>query len=453
MGESSPNFTLTNIEQALATDDSPRLGNVLVQHRDLASSYRPWRKFKYVAAELGLDPDEAWKVVKLSQLGQCRYIDSLRQADGRPFALVNAPQLLASLHRIDRGVGGGGPAVIDEEKGLLGDSSVLNRLRIKSLMDEAAESSLIEGASGTRKQATDLLRSGREPSARGERMIVNNFVAMQQIKSWLERRLSPEMLIELQAILTEGTLDDPSEAGRLRRPDEDVRVVDTRDGATTYEPPAAQLLPARLRALCAFANHDHGGADFLHPIVKASILHFMIGYEHPFCDGNGRTARALFYWFALRNGYTIFEFMPISERIRAGFAKYPRAYLDTEQEGGDLTHFVLYKLDIIAQSLDRLVLHLKQEEARVKRAESLLRASKSFNLRQRVLLEHALRHPSQLYTVKSHMNSNGITENTARSDLEKLVKAKCLEKLRSHVGKEAAYLAVQGLERRLGTTK
>jgi hypothetical protein len=51
------------------------------------------------------------------------------------------------------------------------------------------------------------------------------------------------------------------------------------------------------------------------------------------------------------------------------------------------------------------------------------------------------------------MNSNGITENTARSDLEKLVKAKCLEKLRSHVGKEAAYLAVQGLERRLGTTK
>jgi Fic family protein len=99
-----------------------------------------------------------------------------------------------------------------------------------------------------------------------------------------------------------------------------------------------------------------------------------------------------------------------------------------------------------AKSLDRLVLHLKQEEARVKRAESLLRASRSFNPHQRVLLEHALRHPSQLYTVKSHMNSNGITENTARSDLEKLVKAKCLEKPRSHVGKEAAYLAVQGLD-------
>jgi Fic family protein len=224
--------------------------------------------------------------------------------------------------------------------------------------------------------------------------------------------------------------------------------VDERTGEDIFTPPPALQITDRLTDLCGFANADHGsGPNFIHPIVKACILHFMVGYEHPFCDGNGRTARAIFYWFALRNGYGVFEYTAISELIRKGFARYPQAYVDSELDEGDLTYFVLYKLDIIRQSLDLLAKHIRNEQDKIKRSESLLRLDKNLNLRQRLLLEHGLRHPHTEYTVKSHMNSNGIVAATARADLDDLVRRRLM--VASKRGKQATYLLSPGLEARL----
>lgn len=304
-------------------------------------------------------------------------------------------------------------------------------------MDEAAESSLIEGAATTRKDAVDLLRSQRDPKTKGERMVVNNFAAMQYIKQHLKTPLSVDLLLELQGILTEGTLDDAGESRRLRRADETVRVKNEMTGDVIFTPPSADGLEQRLSAICDFANGKHIGPEFIHPIVKASILHFMIGYEHPFVDGNGRTARAVFYWFALRSGYNIFEYIPISERIRAGRARYPQAHLDSEQDDGDLTYFILYKLDIIDQALDALARMLDHEEEKLRQSERLLKVSRSLNLRQRLLLGHALRHPTNRYTVKSHAISTDITPVTARTDLDGLVKLRLMTTTKR--GREVIY--------------
>jgi len=414
--------------------------------RDLFREYRPWRKVRAIARQLNVHPDAAWSTVKLGRIASWRRLE-LRQANGREFGISSAPQLIAALHRVDRATGRGGSAAFHAPDGILFDPASRDRLRIRTLIDEAAESSLIEGAATTRKDAVEMLRSGRPPRSTGERMVINNYIAMQQVKRWLDRPLSIAMLLELQRTLTEGTLQDPAEAGRLRRRDEPVRVVDERDNADVYTPPPAESLPVRLTALCEFANRSHEDEQFIHPIIKASILHFMIGYEHPFVDGNGRTARAVFYWHALRNGYGIFEYTGVSELIRKGFAKYPQAYLDTELDDGDLTYFVLYKLDIIEQSLDRLAEHLRAEEDKVRRSERLLRLSKNLNLRQRLLLEHALRHPATQYTVKSHMNSNGIVAATARADLDQLVRLRLMTTAKR--GREVIYLVAPTLADRL----
>ena len=187
--------------------------------------------------------------------------------------------------------------------------------------------------------------------------------------------------------------------------------------------------------------------DRIHPVIKAAILHFMIGYEHPFCDGNGRTARAVFYWHSLRSRYAIFEYLAISEMIRKGYARYPQAYVDSEQDGGDLTYFILYKLDIIEQSLDKLGAYLKHEEDKLQRSERLVRLSTDLNLRQRLLLEHSLRHPNTQYTVRSHMNSNGITPVTARADLQALVVKRLMTTTKR--GKEVLYLVSPSVAKRL----
>ncbi|MBC7773576.1 MAG: Fic family protein [Pyrinomonadaceae bacterium] len=216
-----------------------------------------------------------------------------------------------------------------------------------------------------------------------------------------------------------------------------------RDNDVIHTPPPADQIPVRLRNLCEFANREHTGDEFLHPIITACILHFLIGYEHPFGDGNGRTARAVFYWYALRHGYSIFEYMTISDLIRKGHAQYPQAFVDTELDDGDLTYFVIYKMNIIARSLEQLSEHLRQQEVRLRESEQILRGSSTLNLRQRLIIEHALRHPQTRYTVKSHMNSNGISTNTARADLDGLARRKFL--IITKRSREVIYLAAPDL--------
>lgn len=430
-------------------EDSARLSRVfgidLERHR-LDDGYRAWRTARHIARDSGIDPVDAWTAIKWRRLAVRRSLE-LAQADGTPFHLCSVPELLVALHRIDRATGGGGAAALESEFGLLADPAHRDRLRIRTLMDEAAESSLIEGAATTRKDAVELLRSAATPQNRGERMVVNNYVAMQEIKRRLDQPLTTQMLLDLQAILTRDTLDHPEDVGRFRREDEPVHVADDRTNEVVYVPPPAAQLPDRLKRLCDFANASHEGKGFLHPIVKASILHFLIGYEHPFPDGNGRRARAIFYWFALRNDYRIFEFIPISERIRKGYARYPQAFVDTELDEGDLTYFVLYQLDIIELALDDLSIHLARETAKIRHAQRLLSLAKDLNLRQRLLLEHGLRHPRTEYTVKSHMNSNGVTPNTARADLDDLVRRRMM--ITSKRGKEVVYHIAPTLPARL----
>src|SRR6201999_3882984 len=98
-----------------------------------------------------------------------------------------------------------------------------------------------------------------------------------------------------------------------------------------YVPPDFNLLEELIERFCDFANSTND-TDFVHPIIREIILHFLIGYIHPFADGNGRTARALFYWYLLTKGYWLIEYMSVSRIILASKAQYARAYQHTEKD-------------------------------------------------------------------------------------------------------------------------
>src|SRR5580658_9702561 len=129
------------------------------------------------------------------------------------------------------------------------DAQARERYLVNSLMEEAIRSSQLEGATTTRRIAKELLRTGRAPKDRSERMILNNYRALQYMRDEMPAQLTPEAIIELQRILTDGTLDNPDAAGRLQRPDEErIAVVDRIDGTVLHTPPPAEQLPGRLRA-------------------------------------------------------------------------------------------------------------------------------------------------------------------------------------------------------------
>lgn len=293
----------------------------------------------------------------------------------------------------------------------------------RSLQDEAISSSQMEGAVTTRRVAKEMLRTGRAARDDSERMILNNYRTMEKLHQWKDRPLSVELLLEIQSTLTRGVIAE-DECGRLRLAKDNIVVEREGTGEVVHVPPPADGLKERLQAIVDFANESSEEGAFYYPIEKAAILHFLIGYEHPFCDGNGRTARACFYWYLMRQGCWIVEFFSISRLLhRQDWRKiYEEAYINTEDTGLDLTYFVLMQVACFIEAAKNFYEFLKRVEQEQKAFRELL--SGDLNDRQIRLVGHTHRHPGYIYTAAEHAKWNDISLNTARADLEDLRKKK-----------------------------
>jgi Fic family protein len=278
-----------------------------------------------------------------------------------------------------------------------------------------------------------MLRSGRAPRDRSERMIANNYRAMEYVRRRRNDPLDPEFVLELHDIVTRGTLDNEDEAGRLQRSDEERVAVYSPEEEIIRLPPPAEELPARLEAMCEFANSsDETGVEpsgtFMHPVVRAILLHFWVAFDRPFADGNGRAARALFYWSMLRQGYWLAEFLTISSILKNAPGQYATSYLYTETDDGDTTYFVLYQLRVILRAMDELEGYLERKMEETRKIEALIRNGSGLNHRQTTLLAHALRNPYATYTVKEHSSFHNVVQATARTDLDGLTERGMLVK-------------------------
>ena len=182
-------------------------------------------------------------------------------------------------------------------------------------------------------------------------------------------------------------------------------------------------------------------------MLRAIILHFMIGYDHPFVDGNGRVARALFYWAMVRHGYHLAQFLSVSTILRQAPAQYARAYLLTETDAGELTYFVDYHIQVINRSIEGLLAYVRRKARDIRRIERKLLRARYLNHRQVRLLSHALRNPGFSYTVRSHQTSHGVTANTARADLVNLAEQELLAWVKR--GRRHEFIAPADLAERL----
>ena len=300
------------------------------------------------------------------------------------------------------------------------------RFAASALLREAVASAGLAGATVEWAAAREMLRTGRAPGNRAERAVCNLYGALQHIRGLGEKRLTPGLVFDLHHRIAEGTLERPDAAGRFRRDNEPAAEAGE---ASAYEPPPAAGLPARLDLMCAFANGE-APDFFIHPVIRAIILHFWLAYDRPFVDGNGRAARALFYQAMLRQGYPLLGFIPISSFLLETRQSYARTFLETETDDNDLTYFILHQVEAIragAQALrDRVARKAEagQETARRWRGFAQL------NQRQQALIAHALRRPDTRYGIARHQHSHGVTHQTARDDLFDLVRRELLTVVR-----------------------
>ena len=397
---------LSELVKAHAADIARLLGYV---EAPSDGKYRHWDDLRQLTPPGGLNHEQWWVAVKLARHQQYRELP-LKTSTGRPLVFSLPDQVLERLHFIDsrthRQIGLPVQTATEE---------VRYRYVFSSLVEEAIASSQLEGASMPRSEAADMIRYGRKPRDVSERMILNNFLAMQRIHKLAEQELNFRRLMNLHTTLMEDTLDDPGTRAPVER------------------------LEAGVKELIAFANHAASDRPFLHPVIRAVVLHFWLASLHPFADGNGRTARALFYWSLLRQGYWWFRFVSISRLLNEAQAQYYRAFLYTQSDENDLTYFIIHQLDVIKRAIDGLDIYLERKADQIREVEKRLPAG-LLNHRQIELLSHAIRHPNAEYSIKSHQTSHNVAYATARADLFGLSDRGLLDKRR--IGKKTFVFVV-----------
>lgn len=401
--------------------------------------YMHWDTLQHHKPPAGVSYREWWMVIKLSRMNALRTI-CLKDSRDRSFQFAVTEFVMEQLHQID--LGAGGQVSIPEP---IANPQTRDRYLVRSLMEEAITSSQLEGAVTTREVAKEMIRTGRDPRDTSEQMILNNYLTMRRIRELKESSLSPELVFHIHELVTEKTLDDPTAAGRFRRPDE-KRVVGDDYGQVFHEPPPPEQLPKRMAEMCEFANGATPGY-FVHPAVRAIILHFWLAYDHPFVDGNGRTARALFYWAMLHRNYWLFEYISISNILRKAPVQYGESFLFTETDDNDLTYFLVEQSAVIKKAILELHAYIQSKTDEVRQVETHMRALDLFNHRQVALIKHALKHPGQQYTFASHQTSHNIVYQTARTDLLDLAKRGILRKRKK--GKLVVLVAPADLSKEL----
>lgn len=354
------------------------------------------------------DLDWLWEILKIARSLSA----SVLPYEPLKISYVLTPEIYESLHLCDQDLAN---VLQLTEKSASAASDYVAEI----LSEEAISSSQLEGAVTTAVVAKDILRKEKEPRNKDERMIVNNHRAMQFIRGKADVSLTPEFICDIQRIVTEGTLKKPEYSGVFRTTD-DVWLRNLQTDEEVYHPPKAAEIPRLISALCDFANADkkEEKTRFIHPLIVGISLHFLIGYIHPFYDGNGRTARALFYWYVLSRGYRLFEYIPISKMIKQSPAKYRDAYLATENDELDLTYFILYNLSCINKA--RTVLHEHIESLKSQKsasAQKVAELSDLKNIRQGNILTYMLEYKGEEFGIDEIAKRFGVTYQTARTDL------------------------------------
>ncbi len=429
-------FDINQLPQIMLTLQQESYLMEYFSETDKRGRYLYWDQFKWRVPK-GHDPQKAWLITKWVRFTKRKPVELL-DAKGCEFHFCVPDSLQAKLYKIAKLSGEGTPT-----------NSIQQKYLISSLiMEEAINSAQLEGASTTRRIAKKMLVDARKPKSEDEQMILNNYLLMNEVKQLKDAPLSIEMIRHFHQIATEGTHQNGVISGEFRT-DNEIVISNGIDGEILHQPPSFEQIETRLEQLCNFANTNHSGDEgksFIDPIVKAIILHFMIGYEHPFADGNGRTARAIFYWFMLKNGFSFFEYLSISKLLKEAPVQYGMAYLYSEIDENDLTYFIYYQADIILRAMDELFGYLDAKSREFKEVLVLLEDSdigEELNFIQKDIVKKAMKNPGRIFTVKEITNDYDISENTARKYLKALAKHKILATFKE--GRTTNYIALANI--------
>lgn len=371
------------------------------------ANYFYWIKVKYEARKNNIDEKLLWSLLKLS-----RMVNRIELKFGKhSFNFGYNNKINQILHELDMEFGG----IIESNDIAQLSKNDRNYYILSSLQEEAIASSQMEGAATTRVIAKDILRKNEKPIDKNQQMIVNNYETMKYLVNKIDKKLSIDLILDIHRKITEKTLAE-DKVGVIRKSN-DIEVVNKINGDIIHIPPKYYELNELLENLCDFCNSDE---YFIHPIIKAIIIHFIFAFIHPFSDGNGRTARSLVYWYLLKKGYWMTEYISISRIIKRSKIQYEKNFLYTELDNNDLTYFIIYHLDVLLKAKNELKDYINKKKKEQKDIPYLI-SEKGLSAKEAMIINQFSKNSDKIITVLELQNLFSISNQTARTYLNSLV--------------------------------
>lgn len=375
------------------------------------SKYLYWDKARFIDPIPKLTPAESWQLAHTVRRFNSQPAP-IRAKNGAHFGWVRQEKVDEAQRTVDMYAGGqfltNTPAITTR--------SERQKYIARGILEEAIASSQLEGADTSRRYAKHMIADNIKPRNKSDWMILNNYRTLSKIEeNFVERSLSKNLLLELHQELTRHTIPD-ADSGRFRKDSDNIVVWFNEKIA--HVPPNQSFVEHELDRLIEYAN-DNG--KFIHPLVKATVLHFWLGYLHPFTDGNGRLARSLFYWYMLKNGYWALAYFPISTVIKRAPAQYAYAYIYAEQDSYDFTYFFNYHTEKVLEAIKEFRDYTKRTDEENSAITKKLHSIKNLNDRQKQIIYYLISDDSHYATISSHAELNAISRQTADKDIKGLL--------------------------------
>lgn len=226
------------------------------------------------------------------------------------------------------------------------------------LIDEIIITNDIEGIRSTRKEVLEVLNAdeGSDKTLRFNGMIKKYVSLLGDEENSFTIKLDTSA--DLRKLYNEFVLNEikPSNHpdGEIFRKDIAEVVSSTQQVKHTGIFPEAKIVAYIDESLQLFKRND------IHSLYKIAILHYLIGYIHPFYDGNGRLSRFISSYL-LKQEFNALVALRLSYTIKNTKKNYYKSFdiCNDKNNMGDLTIFINYFCDVIEESLDSLIEKLK----------------------------------------------------------------------------------------------
>jgi len=295
----------------------------------------------------------------------------------------------------------------------------------KSLIDEVVKTNEIEGVLSTRKEVNDLIEDIKNKAVKKDQLvsIVNKYLFLYE-----KKKIDFSASSELRKFYDEMLLQEVVKENPNNAPDGDIfrkSVVNVTNvsGEILHRGvnPESKIIQYVDKSLEIFNSNE------IDPLIRGAITHYLIGYIHPFYDGNGRLSRFMTSYLYSQTLTRIIGYrlsMTIKERLET----YYRGFKNTEdpRNMGDIGTFVYSFLEIIEESLSLTIDYANKKKNELKEKKEYLEKHLHITNKQSELVYYLLQaymfseFGISIKTLKEN-NYKG-TDKTIRSLLNELIK-------------------------------